>query len=111
MAKIYLEEKKFYVMSEDNIVYKVDCFQSNSGYDVLCFNLNIVTGLEYSNEYDDTIGWCSPDTFSNDIQEDIVIQYFMEESAREAFESNGYTILKLEEISDRLKKAIEKYDK
>ena len=107
-----MEEKKFYVMNEDdNIVYKVDYFQSNSGYDVLCFNLNLVTGLDYPNEYNNVLGWCSPEIFSNDIQEDIVIQYFMEESACEAFEANGYTILKLDEVSDSLKKAIEKYDK
>lgn len=106
----YLENHKFYVMNEDEkLVYKVGEFESFSNHESIHIHLELVAGWDYVNpDYNDVQGWCSADRFVEDIQFEIVSQYFLKEGMEEALEENGYTIL--EEITPALQKIIDKHN-
>ena len=109
MAKIYLENKKFYVVNEDKLVYKVGTFEAYDGYDTLHFNLELVAGWDYINpDMNDIQGWCPAERFIEDVQSEIVIVYMMEESVKKSFEANDYIIL--ENIDARLQEIIDKHN-
>lgn len=109
MARIYLENKKFYVVNEDKLVYKVGTFEAYDGYDTLHFNLELVAGWDYVNpDMNDIQGWCPADRFVEDVQSETLIHYMMEESLKESLEANDYTIL--ENISADLQKIIDQYN-
>lgn len=102
MAKIYLENKKFYVKNENNLVYKVGNFETYDGYDTLHLNLELVAGL-----FDDK--WIKAGSYPEEVQTETVIVYMMEESIKESLEANDYEILK--EIDGELQKIIDEYNR
>lgn len=109
MAKIYLEDKKFYVVNEDKFVYKVGTFEAYDKYNTLHFNLELVAGWDYVNpDMNDVQGWCAADRFVEDVQSETVIVYMMNESVKESFEANDYTIL--ENIDAALQRIIDKHN-
>ena len=106
----YLENNKFYVINDDEkLVYKVGEFETYSGHEAIHIYLELVAGWDYVNvDYNDIQGWCSADRFVEDIQSDIVAQYFLVEGMKEALEENGYTVL--EDIPTDLQKIIDKHN-
>ena len=106
----YLENNKFYVInSDEKLVYKVGEYETYSGCTYLQINLELVAGWDYVNpDYNDVQGWCPADRFVEDIQFEMVSQYFLAEGMKEALEENGYTIL--EEISPTLQAIIDKHN-
>lgn len=109
MAKIYLEGKKFYVVNEDKLVYKVGSFEAYDGYNTLHYDLELVAGWDYMNpDMNDVQGWCPADMFIEDVQSETVIHYMIEESLKESLESDGYEIL--ENIDSNLQKIIDKFN-
>lgn len=106
----YLEDKKFYVIDEDEkLVYKVGEYETFSGSTFLQINLELVAGWDYVNpDENDVQGWCPADRFVEDIQFESAIQYFLVEGMKEALEQNSYTIL--EEISPSLQAIIDKHN-
>ena len=108
--KHYLESNKFYVENEDaKLVYMVKEYETFYGSTALQINLELVAGWDYVNpDYNDVQGWCPADRFVEDVQFEMVNQYFLKEGMEEALEANDYTIL--EEISPNLQKIIDKHN-
>lgn len=106
----YLENHKFYVMNEDEkLVYKVGEYETYYNHNALQINLELVAGWDYINpDYNDVQGWCPADRFVEDVQFEMVSQYFLKEGMEEALEANGYTIL--EEINPTLQAIIDKHN-
>lgn len=105
--KHYLESHKFYVENEDaKLVYKVGTYETFSGCDYLHIYLELVAGWDYVNPDENNIqGWCPAERFVEDVQFEIVSQFFLQESMTEALEANGYVIL--EKISADLQMVID----
>ncbi len=82
--KVYLKNKKVYVQNEDKLIYQIKSYEGCD--DALYFQLELVCGWK-NNEYQ------LAENFSEDVQTETVIQYFLEESALEALELNNYTII------------------
>lgn len=109
--KHYLEYHKFYVIDEENHVYKVGEFETYGNTDFITFELELVAGIDYVNpDYNDIQGFVPADRFVEDIQYEYVNQLFLVEGAKEAFEANGYTILEEDDISPALQKIIDKHN-
>lgn len=106
----YLENHKFYVLNPDEkLVYKVGEFESYSGYEAIHIHLELVAGWDYVNpDENDVQGWCPADRFVEDVQTEIVAQYFLVEGMKEALEENDYTIL--DKITPDLQKIIDKHN-
>lgn len=96
--KKYFDNKKFYVRNDDNMIYEIGTFEVYDGYNSIHLNLELVAGWDYVNpDYNDIQGYVPADRFIEDVQTDTVIQYFLEESATDALESDGYYIITLPE--------------
>lgn len=110
--KHYLENHKFYVLNEDaKLVYKVGEFETYYNSPVIQINLELVAGWDYVNpDENDVQGWCSADRFVEDVQFEMVNQYFLLEGMQEALKENDYTILNKEDISPSLQKIIDKHN-
>ena len=108
--KKYLENHKFYVMNADEkLVYKVSEFEVFDNYEAIQIHLELVAGWDYVNpDENDVQGWCSANRFVEDVQSEIVAQYFLVEGMKEALEANDYTIL--EDITPDLQKVIDKHN-
>ena len=107
--KHYLEDKKFYVVNGENLVYKVGEFETFGNTDYILVELELVAGWDYVNpDYNDIQGWVGADRFVEDVQFDYVSQYFLVEGMKEALQENDYTVL--EEISPALQKIIDKHN-
>lgn len=107
--KHYLENHKFYVVNEENLVYKVGEYETFSNADCITFGLELVAGLDYVDvDYSDIQDWVSAENFVDDVQYECINQYFLVEGAKEAFEANGYTILT--EIDYNLQAIIDKHN-
>ena len=93
--KQYLESHKFYVINEDEkLVYKVGIYETYTDTDYLHIHLELVAGWDYVNpDANDVQGWCPAERFVEDVQSEIVSQFFLQESMTEALEANGYTVL------------------
>ena len=105
----YLENKKFYVVNEEaKLVYEVGEYETHSGSDALYIHLELVAGWDYVNpDENDIQGWCPADRFIEEVQSEMVAQYFLVEGMREALEANDCTIL--ENISPDLQAIIDKH--
>jgi hypothetical protein len=107
--KHYLEGKKFYVINEENFVYKVGEFETYGNTDYILWELELVAGIDYVDvDYSDIQDWVPADNYIEDVQYEYVTQYFLVEGAKEALEANGYTILK--EIDFNLQAIIDKHN-
>ena len=106
----YLESNKFYVTDADEkLVYKVGEYETFSGHDAIHIHLELVAGWDYVNpDYNDVQGWCPADRFVDDVQTEIIAQYFLVEGMKEALEANDYTILK--NINPSLQAIIDKHN-
>lgn len=107
--KHYLENHKFYVINEENFVYKVAEFETYGNADFFTFELELVAGLDYVNpDESDIQDWVGAENFADDIQYEYINQLFLVESAKEVLEYHGYTIL--EEIDFNLQAIIDKHE-
>lgn len=108
--KHYLENHKFYVLSADEqLVYKVGEFETYSNSEAIHIHLELVAGLDYVDpDESDIQDWVPADRFVEDVQFEMVAQYFLKEGMEEALEENGYTILK--EIDFNLQAIIDKHN-
>ena len=103
----YLENKAFYVETDDKLVYKVKSMEIYDGYNSLRLNLALISGWDYVNpDKNDVQGWCPADKFAEDVQDVQEFCYIMEESVTECLESGGYKIL--EELPSELHSMIRK---
>lgn len=102
---------KFYVITEDNkFVYEVNTIDIYDNSNAIYINLELVSGWDYIAPDDNDIqGWCKAENFVEDVQTEIITQYFIEESMREALSENGYLILK--NITPTLQKIIDDKNK
>lgn len=104
--KKYLENKKFYVRDDDKKIYEVNAFEVYDGYDTIHLYLELVAGWDYVNpDYNDIQGYVPADRFIDEVQSETVIQYFLEESATDALESDGYYIC---DLPESVRKILEK---
>lgn len=108
--RYYLENHKFYVLDEDSkLIYKVGEFESYSGHDAIHIHLELVAGWDYVNpDENDVQGWCPANRFVEDVQSEIVSQYFLVEGMKESLQENGYTVL--DKISPDLQRIIDKHE-
>lgn len=108
--KHYLENYKFYVMDESGkLVYKVGEFEVFDNYEAIQIHLELVAGWDYVNpDENDVQGWVGADNFVEDVQSEIIVQYFLVEGMKEALKENGYTIL--EKINPDLQRIIDKHN-
>lgn len=105
----FLENKKFYVINEENLVYKVGEFETYGNTDFITWELELVAGLDYVNpDESDIQDWVEADNFIEDVQYEYVTQYFLKEGAEEALEENGYKVV--EEIDFNLQAIIDKHN-
>lgn len=92
--KTYLNNKSFYAMTENKLVYKVSEFETYDGYDSIHYSLELIAGWDYINpDWTNEQGFCKAENFVDDVQSETVIQYFFLESMAEAFAQNDYIIL------------------
>lgn len=110
--KNYLGNHKFYVMNPDEkLVYKVNEFEVYYNSEAIHIYLELVAGWDYVNPDENNIqGWVGAENFVEDIQSEIVTQYFLKEGMEEALTENDYTILKEENIPMSLQKIIDKHE-
>lgn len=82
----YLENHKFYVLNEDSkLVYKVGEYETYHDSEGIHIHLELVAGWDYVNpDENDVQGWCPADRFVEDVQWDMVFQYFLVEENQEA---------------------------
>ena len=108
--KVYLENKKFYVVNEtEKLVYMVSEYNVHHDCGYIAINLELVAGWDYVNpDENDVQGWCPADRFVEDVQMEIIPQYFLVEGMKEALEANDYTVL--EEIPHSLQAIIDKHN-
>ena len=107
--KHFLENHKFYVINEENFVYKVGAFETYGNADFITWELELVAGLDYVNvDESDIQDWVSADNFVEDVQFEYVNQLFLVEGAKEALEYHDYKIL--EEIDFNLQAIIDKHN-
>lgn len=107
--KHYLENHKFYVINDENLVYKVGEFETYGNTDFITFELELVAGLDYVNpDESDIQDWVGAENFVEDVQYEYINQLFLVEGAKEALEYHGYTIL--EEIDFNLQAIIDKHN-
>ena len=107
--KHYLEDKKFYVVNGENLVYKVGEFETYGNTDYILWELELVAGLDYVNpDESDIQDWVGADNYIEDVQYEYITQYFLKEGAEETLEANGYTVLK--EIDYNLQAIIDKHN-
>lgn len=108
--KNYLGSKKFYVENKNTkLVYVVEEYETFYECAYVVIHLELVAGWDYVNpDYNDAQGWCFADRFVENVQSEMVAQYFMEEGMKEALKENGYTVL--EEISPTLQAIIDKHN-
>lgn len=108
--KHYLENHKFYVVNDtENLVYKVSEFEVYDNHDGIHIHLELVAGWDYVNpDENDVQGWCPADKFVDDVQTEIIAQYFLVEGMKEALAANDYTVL--ENITPDLQKIIDKHN-
>lgn len=105
----YLENKKFYVINGENLVYKVGEFETYGNTDYILWELELVAGIDYVDvDYSDIQDWVGADNYVDDVQYEYVTQYFLKEGAEEALEENGYKVLK--EIDFNLQAIIDKHN-
>lgn len=107
----YLGNNKFYVYNTtEKLVYLVNEYETYYGGNIH-IHLELVAGWDYVNpDENDIQGWVSADKFIEEVQTEIVQQYFLKEGMEEALTENGYTILKEENISNSLMEIIKKHD-
>lgn len=108
--KHYLENHKFYVLNEDaKLVYKVGEYETYHDSEGIHIHLELVAGWDYVNpDENDVQGWCPANRFVEDVQWEMVFQYFLVEGMKEALQENGYTIL--DKISPDLQRIINKHN-
>ena len=107
--KHYLENHKFYVINDENLVYKVGEYETYSNADFITFELELVAGLDYVDaDMSDIQDWVSAENFVEDVQYEYINQLFLVEGLNEALEYHGYTILK--EIDHNLQAIIDKHN-
>ena len=108
--KHYLENHKFYVMDEDaKLVYKVGEYETFYNHNALHIHLELVAGWDYVNQDENDVqGWCPAERFVEDVQFEIVSQYFLKEGMEEALQANGYGIL--EKIETSLQAIIDRHN-
>ena len=106
----YLDNHKFYVMNEDaKLVYQVGEFETFHNSEGIHIHLELVAGWDYVNpDENDVQGWCPADRFVEDIQDEMVFQYFLVEGMKEALKENGYKVL--DKITPDLQKIINKHN-
>lgn len=92
--KVYLENKYFYVQNEDKLVYKVVSYDGFDGRDFLRYDLELVCGWKRNR-------WHPAEKFSEDVQTEMVLQYFFKEGLEECLEANDYTIIKENPMEER----------
>ena len=107
----YLGLSKFYVYDADKkLVYLVNEYETFYSSGHLQIHLELVAGWDYVNpDYNDIQGWCPADRFIEEVQDEYINQYFLKEGMEEALEENGFTVLKVENISNSLQEIIDKH--
>ena len=110
--KHYLGSHKLYVEnSESKLIYMVNEFETYDDYEAIVIHLELVAGWDYINPDENNVqGWCPSENFVEDVQHEIINQYFLSESMKECLEWNDYTILDVEKMSPSLKAIIKKHN-
>ncbi len=108
--RYYLENHKFYVLNEsEKLVYKVGEYEAFHDSQGIHIHLELVAGWGYINpDENDIQGWCPANKFVEDMQSEMVFQYFLVEGMKEALQENGYTVL--DKISPSLQFIINKHN-
>lgn len=92
--QVELGSKKLYVKNDDGLIYQTEYISIHDGCDWLEVRLKLVCGYDYiSPDTSDAQGYVNPDRFTESVQEDSALQYFLVESMKECLEGNGYTVI------------------
>ena len=96
-----------YVITEDNkLVYEINNISVYDNSNSIMLHLKLLCGWDYINpDYNNMQGYCKAENFVDDIQEEIIPMYFINESMTEALNANGYNVLK--EIPQTIQKFID----
>ena len=87
--------KELYVKSEDNLVYKLDEFETVYDRDYIILHLYLECGWDYINPDENNIqGYVPRDRFVDAVQLETLVCYIFDESIKECLISNGFEILK-----------------
>ena len=99
--KHYLGDRNMIlVKNSDNLVYKVNEYETWRDTNYISWTLELVAGWDYIDP--DTVtgqGWCPANRFIEDVQEERVSQYFLQESLMSALESEDFTVLNEIEVN------------
>lgn len=91
MAIVYLEDKKIYVQNADKFLYEINSMEVYDGYDSLRYYLELIAGWNKESEE-----YCSPSECDEEVQEETIIIYPIQESLKGYFDGCGYEIVSKE---------------
>lgn len=90
----------YWINDDQDMIYEASISDVVEGIDgkqigFIVYSLELKCGKEYpaENFNINSLKWCSPEYFVEDVQDLTVVQYFEEESMIEAMESEGLTPL------------------
>ena len=90
----YLENKTIYVKNDEEFIYKVASFETYDNTDTIYLNLELVAGINYINpDESDIVNYVPANRFTEDIQNETVVQYLFKEGMTKALEETGYRII------------------
>lgn len=91
--RIYLEEnKQIYAKDCNDFVYRITNGRMESNY--IVWDLELYCGWDYINpDKNDKQGYVSANRFIEEVQNDIVIQYFIKEGLKDCLIENGYELI------------------
>ena len=92
--KTYLGSNEMTVV-QDNLKYQVKSFETYDGCSNATINLELIAGWDYINpDMSDVQGWCPPERFTEDVQDEYCVWSFLNESMKECLIDEGYEIIK-----------------
>lgn len=83
------------VVVHEGLQYQVKSYETYDGSDYAILHLELLAGWDYIDpDNSDIQGWCPPERFTEDVQDEQCVWCFMFESMEECLINEGYEIIK-----------------
>lgn len=99
MRKLELYNPIYFMKEDSKLIYRVDSVEEVGSFThALRYNMSLVAGYDYVEpDYSDKQGWVSKEAFVEEIQDEDLLVYPLEESLLENAESEGYKFIHIED--------------
>lgn len=91
----YLNNKNIFVKNEEELIYQVTELEIYNDVEsnYMQIKLKLIAGIDYITEDSSEQGYVKANRFIEDVQENIINCYFLEESIKESLLANDYNII------------------